>query len=458
MSKFLGNWSQDMTNENKSQIVDDLEENRAITIDQEKLEQLKAKIAEKNQSKKGTVDMTAKPTKTKSINWGVIGTGQAGSKLAAQFRELGYYDCVAINTTVNDLKHLDIPESNKLLLEYSLGGAAKTLEIGSAAAEANKDKIRAMVSNQLGDAQLFILCSSLGGGSGAGSLDTIVDVLNEIGKPIVVIGILPMHSEDLKAKSNSMETLASLSKNLQSGRVANIILVDNARIESIYHNVGQMEFYNAANRAIVEPLDTFNTLSATPSSVKSIDSLEWLKMLIDGSGFTTYGAIEVENYQDETAIAEAVVANMDNNLLASGFNIKESKYVGYIVAANKSVWKDISAVAINYTNSVIEEQCGVPDTTFRGLFEIDEPRNIVKVYSFFSGLGIPSERTNQLTEEIKNLSSVVKQKEVARNLNVALPSKNTTVSNVQKIQDKIAAKKSTFGKFVGGNVIDRRGK
>jgi cell division GTPase FtsZ len=442
-------------------IVDDItNEQPTMDIDQEKLAKLKAKLAEKTKDidiVKQEEPMSVKPVKKeRSINFGVIGSGQAGSKLAQQFRTYGY-DCVAINTAQNDLKFIDIPESNKLLLEYSLGGAAKTLEIGKNAAEVNRDAIKDLVSRQLADAQIFILCSSLGGGSGAGSCEVLVDILTELGKPIVIIGILPMHTEDLKSKSNSMEVLSKLSKELQTKKVANIILVDNARIESIYHNIGQMDFFNVANKAIVEPIDIFNTLSSMPSSVKAIDSVEYLKILLDGEGFSTYGSMVVENYTDETSIAEAIISNMNNNLLASGFNIKESKYVGFIVSANKTVWKDIPAVAINYANALLTEQCGTPDAIYRGIYETDDPENIVRVYSFFSGLGIPQERTNQLTEEIKSLSAVVADKGAARNLNVALHSgKNTTISDVQKIKDKVAGKSSTFGKFVSSTVTDRR--
>lgn len=438
-------------------IVNDMEETivqASMAIDADKLAKLKERLASK--TKEIEMVNTKEVKKERSINLGIIGTGQSGSKIAQTFRGFGY-DCVVMNTTVNDLKFIDVPESNKLLLDYSLGGAAKTLEIGRAAAETNRDAIKEMISKQLADAQVYVLCSSFGGGSGAGSCEVIVDILTELGKPIIIIGVLPMHTEDLKAKSNSIETLSKLSKDLQTKKVANIILVDNARIEAIYHDVGQMDFYNVANKAIVEPLDLFNVLSSTPSSVKGIDQLELFKLFLDGEGFSTYGSMEVENYSDETAIAEAIVANMNNNLLASGFNIKESKYVGYIVAANKEVWKSIPAVAINYANELIKESCGTPDAVYRGIYEIDEPRNVVKVYSLFAGLGVPAERTNQLSEEIKNMSAVVADKGAARNLNVSLNTgKNTTVSDVQRIKDKVAGKHSAFGKFVSSTVVDRR--
>ena len=61
--------------------------------------------------------------KERSLVLGVLGSGQAGSRLAEAFYKLGY-DSVAVNTAMQDLKFIDIPDSNKLLLEYGLGGAA----------------------------------------------------------------------------------------------------------------------------------------------------------------------------------------------------------------------------------------------------------------------------------------------------------------------------------------------
>ena len=83
--------------------------------------------------------------KEKSLVLGVIGSGQAGSRLAEAFHKEGY-DAVVINTAMQDLKYIDVPDSNKLLLEYGLGGAAKEIEIGRAAAEAHRGEILQLVN------------------------------------------------------------------------------------------------------------------------------------------------------------------------------------------------------------------------------------------------------------------------------------------------------------------------
>lgn len=429
----------------KESIIDDLDNN--------KLEDLKAKLKNKQEN----IDMAAKivSKKEKSLAFGVIGTGQCGSSLSSELYKLGY-EAIALNTAMQDLKFIDIPDSNKLLLEYGVGGASKELEIGKAAAEAHKGEITQLINEKLSNSQVNVLCLSLGGGSGAGSCETLIDILSEIGKPIIVITVMPMDTEDAQTKSNALETLAKLANFAKNKKINNLLVVDNAKIELIFQNASQTDFYNLANKAIVETLDAFNTFSSMPSAIKALDPMEFSKILIDGEGLSVYGELTVPNYTEDTAIAEAVVNNLDGNLLAGGFDLKQTRYAGFIIVANKEVWSKIPASSVNYASAMVNDLCGNPKGVFKGIYTVDMPENVVKVYSFFSGLGLPANRVEQLKKETSELQSKIKDKDGQRNLSLQLNTgTNETVSAAQKIKDKIAAKSSAFGKFVGGT-IDRR--
>ncbi len=437
----------------KEDMVDDMTEKEIQEVDLNKLEALKAKSQAKQQESKMASKIVSK--KERSLALGVLGSGQAGSRIAEAFYKLGY-DVVAVNTAMQDLKFIDIPDSNKLLLEYGLGGAAKELEIGKAAAEAHRGEIAQLVNEKLGSSQVNVLCLSLGGGSGAGSCETLVDLLSETGKPLVVLAALPMDTEDSQTKANALETLAKLSKLTQSKKVNNLLVIDNAKIEAIYSGVSQVEFYGVANKAIVSTIDAFNSLSSMPSSTKALDPMEWSKLFIDGEGLSVYGEFSVSNYQEDTAIAEAVINNLSGNLLAEGFDLKQSKYVGFIIAANKEVWSKIPVSSVNYAGSMINDICNTPSGIFKGMYVIDSPEDSVKVYSMFSGLGLPAARIDQLKIETKELQSRSKNKDEQRNLTLHMDThSNETVSAAQKIKEKIAQKSSAFGKLLGGT-IDRR--
>lgn len=442
----------------KENMVDDISQEDKVVekedaVDMSKLAALKAKSQAKQQESKMASKIVSK--KERSLALGIIGSGQAGSRLAEAFYKQGY-DAVVVNTAMQDLKFIDVPDSNKLLLEYGLGGAAKEIEIGRAAAEAHRGEILQLLNDKLAASQVNVLCLSLGGGSGAGSCETLVDILTGLGKPLVVMTVLPMDTEDAQTKSNALETLSKLSKLTQNKRINNLIVVDNAKIESIYSEVGQMDFYKTANKAIVEPIDIFNVLSSMPSDTKPLDPMEFSKLFLDGDGLTVYGEFSVSDYEGEMSIAEAVVNNLSNNLLAEGFDLKQSKYVGYIVTANKEVWSKIKAVNIDYANHMVNDLCGNPVGVFKGMYVVDSAEDVVKVYSMFSGLGLPASRVEQLKNDTKELKSKVKGKDDARNLTLQLDTgTNETVSAAQKVKDKIAAKSSSFGKFVTG-VVDRR--
>jgi cell division GTPase FtsZ len=440
-------------NNKPEEVVDDvshLQVKAEDQIDPAKLAALKAKQQENNK-------MAAKivSKKERSIALGVVGSGQAGSRLAEAFYAIGY-DTVVCNTAIVDLKFINVPDSNKLLLEYSLGGAAKELEIGRAAAEANRGQITQLINEKLSNSQVNLLCLSLGGGSGAGSCETLVDILSSLGKPLVVITVLPMDHEDAQTKTNALETLSRLAKLAQTKKVNNLIVVDNAKIEVLYNDISQTQFYDVANKAIVAPIDIFNTLSSMPSAVKGLDAMEWAKLLTDGEGLTVYGELTVNNFAEDTAIAEAVVNNLNGNLLAGGFDLKQSRYVGVIITANKEVWASIPSSSITYAMAMINDQCGTPKGVFKGIYTVESPDPVVKVYSMFSGLGLPVSRVDQLKKEAKEHTQAVKGKDEARNLNLQLDTGTTeSVSAAQKVKDKMAAKASAFGKLVGG-VVDRR--
>jgi cell division GTPase FtsZ len=425
-------------------------------IESDKLSALKAKLAAKQTE--DTMPLKIVEKKTRSIRFGVIGSGQAGSRLAETFHALGY-DAVAFNTAPQDLEHIALPEDNKYLLQYGLGGAAKEMDIGREAAETHRDAINELIQDKLSDAQVFMFCLSLGGGSGAGSCETIVDVLSGLGKPIVVITVLPMDNDDAQTKRNALETLSKLAKEAQNKRIHNLIVVDNARIESIYSNVSQIDFFKVSNTAIVEPIDAFNTLSSMPSAVKGLDPMEFAKLITDGGGLTVYGEMSVPNYEEDTAIAEAVIQNLNSGLLASGFDLKQSKYVGVLIAANKKVWDKIPSSSVNYAMSMVHDICGTPTGVFRGIYATDVDEDVVRVYSMFSGLGLPESRVQQLKKEAQEYAQRTKNKDDSRNLTLKLDTgTDDAISAADKIKQKIASKKSAFGGLVNNSIQDRRRK
>ena len=337
---------QDITND----IVDDIDlENKEASKKPSTSNEAKVEIAS-SLIKKEKMDSTETKIidkKAVSYKFGIIGCGHAGSRLAEVFYGLGY-QAIALNTATQDLAYINIPEENKLFMDIGIQGAAKDLTRGEEAAEAYREKIQGLIYDKLGASQILIVCSSTAGGSGAGSLSTIIEMLQAIGKPIIILAVLPMVSEDAQAKSNALETVSKLGKFVKEGKAHNLILVDNARIEAIHCGVGQMEFYKVANKSVVEPLHTMNLYSTRPSDVKPIDSAEFATLLLNGEGLSIYGQMTVTDYEEDVAISAAVMNGLQENLLASGFDLKQAKMIGIFMIANKSVWSKIPAGQVDF--------------------------------------------------------------------------------------------------------------
>ncbi len=447
--------------ETKEQVVDDISDEIEVTekdLEEKKLAELRAKLAAKKAKQEGE-EVPAKiiAEKTRSIRFGIIGSGQAGSRIAERFHKLGY-PAIAVNTARQDLEYIQMPTANKLLLEHGLGGAAKELDIGLTAAEMHKDAINELIYNRLADAQLLLFCTSLGGGSGAGSAEVIVDLLSAMERPVVVITVLPMSSDDAQTKHNALVTLAKFTKYAEQRKIDNLIVVDNARIETIYSDVGQMNFFEVSNQAIVDPIDQFNTLSSMASDVKGLDPTEFGKLFTDGRGLTVYGMMKVPNFSEDTALAEAIFDNMNSSLLASGFDLKQARYVGTIFVANAKVWSQIPSAATNYAMSMVNDVCGNPLGVFKGIYTVDSDEDVVKVYSMFSGLGLPDARIGQLKQEAKERMAAAEQKDEQRSIALKLDAGEETISAAEAIKKRIQAKKSSFGKLHNNAVIDRRRK
>ena len=451
-----------VTNETVTENIEDIEDNISNeVIEDNKLAELKARMAEKKKQKvQMPTRIVEKPKR--SIRLGVVGSGHAGSRISESFYKLGY-PAVAFNTAMQDLEHIDLPEANKYLLEYGIGGAAKDLDIGHAAADQHREGIANILQDTLGDSEMLVLCFSLGGGSGAGSHNVMIDILSATGLPIIVITVLPMSTEDVQTKSNALHTLSKLGELAQNRVINNLIVIDNTKLEAIYSDVSHMNFFKVGNEAIVKPIDAFNQYSAMSSTGdKGIDNMELAKLLSDGEGLCIYGETHVTDYDsDPLAIAQAVVENHDNGLLASGFNLEQTKYVGIVIAANSKVWDTIPRGSVEAAREMIKENCPGVEDSFHGTYVDDTIKeDVVKIYSMFVGLGLPDERVTQLRKDVAVEQAKTQERAKSRNVNLTLDTgKEKTVSKAEEIRQKIRKNQSKFSQNFGqGKKIDFRKK
>ena len=441
-------------NKENEQLEQDLNKKSKVSM-QEILKERK-EMRKKEEEKDMSVMLVDQ--KDRSISIGVVGVGQCGSKLAEEFYNRGY-NVIAINTAMQDLKHIKIPERQKLFLDYALGGAAKDLETGKAAAEEYQDVILKTMEENFANDDVMMLCVSGGGGTGSGSAETMVNLISKLGKPLSVIYVLPLSSEDALAKYNSVLTLSRLAKLAKEDIINSLIVVDNSKIELMYNGLSMAEFWKSANSTIVEPLHLFNKLSASPSAYTSLDPMDLSRLFIGTGDCSLYGTVEIDNYLNDDAVAEAMLTSLSNGLLANDFDLKQARSVGVIITGTKSVLEKVPATNIEFGFSMLSKICNDGTRVFRGVYEVPGKDNVLKVYSFFSGLGLPDERIRELKAEAEKHMETLKNKEDNRATAMTIDmGKTQTVSAVDALHKKITQKHSAMGKLTANSkrIIDKR--
>lgn len=422
---------------------------------------LAKKRAEKESPQGGAESITAAVMKKYvSLKFGVIGSGQAGGRIAEVFYKYGYDACV-INTARQDLEFLDIPEDNKLFIgDEHLGGAGRDLEFGLAAAERNEDVIRAFFAKFLSNDDMLILAVSGGGGTGSGTAEFLIRMMAEIGKPIIVIYALPGSFDDSQSKFNAIQTLAKMA-DLASKQVINsLILVDNAKIELAYPNLSQAAFWKTANQAVVDPLHMFNSVSAMPTNYEALDSMDFAKSLIESGNCVVFGSNKIpkEQYEsDEMSLVTAIMDNLDQGLLAAGFNLKESQTVGILVTAKQSVLENVAYSSIAYVFKYISEEFESA-RSFKGIYAIPSDSDDITVHFIFSGLGLPKERVDSLKSEAKNHMGNLETKKKSTSMQIDL-GKDKTTTQADRLLDRVKKKSSAMGKLINktpGPLIRKR--
>ncbi len=437
---------------------DESETDQPKGMDADVLAKLKKKMAStKKEDTEDKVDLVSQ--RKVAIELAIIGVGQAGSRIAEIFHKKGY-DVGVVNTSAQDLEFIEVADSQKLLLDGSLGGTGKDLDLGREIFAENRDEVQTFAERVIDGNNMVYLIASGGGGTGSSSVDTLVPLFYETGLPVGVIFILPKATEDAQSKKNSIETLSRLAKLTTDNMVSNLIVVDNARIEQIYANLSQSKFWEAANSAIVEPLHIFNSLTATASRFTSLDPSDFGRIISCGD-CSVYGVMEVKEYMEETALAEAVIESLNSNMLASGFDISQTRAGGVIITGPTAALERLPALNINYCFHMISEQTNGA-SIFQGVYAIESEEDTIKIYSWFAGLGLPKDRIDNLKKESLEHTAVATEKEKNRASVMTLDLGDDKVNTVaEEVTRKIQKKKSSFSRLQSGSrtsLIDKRRK
>jgi cell division GTPase FtsZ len=338
--------------------------------------------------------------KNLALKFGIIGTGQGGSKLCDTFYQIGYRRVCAINTTSQDFLGLTIPTKNQKVME-SQGGAGKDPSKGWESLNTSREEVLNLMRHSFGeDVERIIICVGAGGGTGSGSAIPLMKLakyyLAQLGKPekVGMIVTLPKKAEGGRVQTNAYRLLTDLKVLAESKALSPFIIVDNESIHQMFPNVSAKEFWNTANKNIVGLFDIFNVLACQKSQYTTFDKEDYRSILDSGS--IIFGATKLDSYTKDTDISDGLRNNLKRTLLADA-DIKTSTHVAAILCAPDSLLGILPQAHIDLAFATLERILGAENRdvmVHQGIYEAK--RMGLYLYTMVGGFIIPQERLLQM--------------------------------------------------------------
>jgi len=430
----------------------DREKLRAQMQQQMKDEQPESSSVTPEPASNDPIEVGTTDASPRSINFGVVGWGQGGSRLTEQFYKFGYPSIVG-NTALQDLTHIQMPDSTKIYCNIGLGGVGKDLTLGAEAFQEYQDQILQAIRGGFGDnIDALIVCIGGGGGTGSGAAESLIQAVLTIGVPVLCLYTLPMDNEGSDTKSNAIVTLDRIARLAASKALNGLIVIDNSRIEEQYPDISQGQFWNVANFDIVNILHQFNALSATSTKYQSLDPMDFGRVISTGNCIV-YGKMtlpvrmqdnHLEMIDDE--LARAMVAHMDSSLLANDFDLTQAVCAGVMLTGRDELLNQLPAVNVNFAFSELNDRLGGTARVFRGIYADDNPRDELTVYSIYSGIGLPRERIDNLIAEAQAANAQIETRE-ADTTRMSVFAENQTVEKEQGRYSELKKKSTAFGRL-----------
>ena len=341
---------------------------------------------------------TAEPdAKTLAIKFGIIGTGQGGSRLCDTFYQLGYRRVCVVNTTAQDFLGLSIPADRQRVLN-SQGGAGKDPNKGRDAIRESKEDVLNLMRFSFGeDIERIIICCGSGGGTGTGSIIPLYKLakyyLQQIGRPDAKVGVivtLPKKTEGGKVQGNAYQLMSDLKLLVDAKDITPFVVVDNEMIHQMFPTISAKDFWNTANKNIVGLFDIFNVLACQKSAYVTFDREDYRSLL--DSGTIVFGATKLTNYEKDTDISDGLRNNLKKTLLAE-VDLSDTTHVAAILCAPDKILSILPQSNIDLAFTTLERIVGGESRDVmihQGIYEAK--RLGLYLYTMVGGLKIPESR------------------------------------------------------------------
>lgn len=243
----------------------------------------------------------------------VIGAGQGGCRIAAEFADVFKIHGRYLNVADVDFGDLRVPRSHTLVVGGE--GTGRDPTVGEQVARDFIDDIRTFLGDSIclveDGAETVLLCIGGGGGSGTGMLFPILEFLVDFNEGVLDIFLLytmPQKKEGIPAKPNALRGLNRVIREYMKGDVSNqisVMLVDNDfcrdKYKSHTREIGS-GYWTNVNRGIAKALRRFLSLTDAEKMSKvdmtagsgALDYAELYRVMYFKRGFVDIREARVE--------------------------------------------------------------------------------------------------------------------------------------------------------------------
>lgn len=304
----------------------------------------------------------------------VVGIGGGGGNIVSEIAsKISKASFVVANT---DLQALRTTKRNILRFQFGQDlthglGTGMNAELGMAAAQNEKDKIKKILESQ----DLCILVSSLGGGTGTGATPIFARISKSLGNLTYGIFTLPFKFEGERKMEIATEALKKIKNHLNA-----ITIVPNERVfQVIDKNTPLKEALSVINKNLAESLEGLIETIYEPGLI-NIDFADF-RTILEGRGRLAYlNAVAVP--KKEGSVKELINRALNSPLYP--YSIKGGKGVLFNIAGEK----DLSLSEVSQISKTISELVNPEAKIIFGIAQKKKYSDILKTTLMVTGCGM----------------------------------------------------------------------
>ncbi|MEK5586675.1 cell division GTPase [Paenibacillus sp. FSL P2-0536] len=354
---------------------------------------------------------------------GFVGLGQGGGKMVDAIASIKspknneqVYPCIVANSNLGDMNNLkNVPTQYKFSFKQYERGVGKDPELGKRAFLDNAAEFFDLILNVMGDRDVIFVMVSMGGGTGTGAINELVDAISTyMGKPVVAVTSLPRPNEieSLNAYNAMTELVPKLDRIEEDaeGRrfrmLESLIILDNEKIFTEHHSepeVQNLTWDYYSNYKLAGLLHEWSVLTSLGSDY-TLDAADLLNHILLGGGVLTFTKrkIDLDSIKNKEDLLNAIVSTYKGkNVLANGFNYKDDmRSMGLVVVMPKDRESEINSDTLELIRTKMRDE--LPNVNFYPGSATYGSKRYAIVYTMANMGGLP-ERAKNLREEAEEL-------------------------------------------------------